>query len=500
LQSWRSDEFLIGTEPSEPLSHPRSVIEQLLTFCLQADVVATNPPWVGWEYLSRPYRDAIQSAWVEHDLYQSKGLEASFLKEDLSNLALLAAWSAYLRDSGRSAVVLRPSTMHSEVASRGVRRLSLSDGGVELKLEHIRLFDQMRLFKSASTPAATWLIRKGEKTVFPVPVTEFQKIRPRWNPSPTDRAAEVARQVNAVEKVAEPTDPENTMSRWMITTPQDLRSMRRLRGSNELTPRMGVFTGGANGVFYLRQKSNLPGLSARYNNITANSKRKVPDVEVELEQGLVHSIARGRDIGMWQCRPEVFLLLPHTAATRMYPIPESELASAYPKTHRYLSSMKEPLQARNGFATWEKKIHQQHFYTLQRIGSYTFAPYKVCWRYIATEFTICVLGSDPDGKTIVPNDKVMFIPMDDPDEAYFVAGFLSSAQVRKYVGSVIEKRQISTRVTKSIEIPNYDQNQKSHQMIRDSCRAGHAKLQQHADADVSSLKARIDEIVEKMLA
>ncbi len=190
-------------------SERRGDIEQMLTCCLnKADVVATNPPWVGWEYLSRPYRDSIESAWTTHDLYQSKGLQAAFLKEDLSNLALLAAWDGYLRDQGRSVVILRPSTMHSEVASRGVRRLSLCEDGTDLQLEQIRTFESIRMFKSASTAVATWMLRKGERTDFPVPVLASEKIAARWNPQPTDRASKVANHIRLVDKLAEPTDPE----------------------------------------------------------------------------------------------------------------------------------------------------------------------------------------------------------------------------------------------------------------------------------------------------
>jgi hypothetical protein len=282
----------------------------------------------------------------------------------------------------------------------------------------------------------------------------------------------------------------------MITSDQNLRSLARLRGSNEYTPRMGVFTGGANGVFYLRRSTGDKNL--RYKNITANCKRRVPNVEVEIESSLVHSVARGRDLNMWQCRPEVFLLLPHTRASQMYPIPEDRLASEFPKAYQYLCRMRAVLQARNGFAGWEKKFQQSYFYTLQRVGPYTFAPYKVCWRYIASGFTICVLENDRDGKTIVPNDKVMFIPMDDPDEAYFVAGFLSSELVRKYVGCVAEKRQISTRVIKSLAIPAYDPTHPSHQVVRDCCWRGHMLLREKRGADISQMTAQIDELVEKM--
>ncbi len=282
----------------------------------------------------------------------------------------------------------------------------------------------------------------------------------------------------------------------MIATGDEFQSLRRLRGSNAYTPRMGVFTGGANAVFYLRKSDDSVG----YRNVTANSRRKVPEVAVDIEPHLVHPIVRGRDIQMWYSRPEVLLLLPHTAATLMRPISAQDLQSDYPKTYRYLSSMKEPLRSRNGFANWEKKLHEQYFYTLQRIGAYTFSPYKVCWRYIADEFTVCVLASDGKGQVILPNDKVMFIPLDDPEEAFFVAGFLSSKLVRSYVNCVIEKRQISSGAIKSIAIPTYDPSCGIQQTISNCCRRGHARLQENRRADVTDLQQKINDVIAEKYA
>ena len=88
-----------------------------------------------------------------------------------------------------------------------------------------------------------------------------------------------------------------------------------------------------------------------------------------------------------------------------------------------------------------KKIHSDYFYTLQRIGDYTFAPYKVCWKYVSSEFTVCVLGNQKQQQELIPNDKVMFIPFESEEEAFYVGGILSSNIVRQYVHSCMSSRQ-----------------------------------------------------------
>lgn len=454
-----------------------------------ADVVLTNPPWVGWEYLSRPYRESLGSAWEQHGVFQSRGMEASFLKEDLSNLALLVAWDSYLREGGRSAVILRPSTMHSEVASRGVRRLSVGDGATDLCLERIRTFVGTRVFPSAHTSAATWQIRKGNSTTFPVRVEEF--VFRESSPPSHCSAQQICDQVSVNQKLAHPSNADDPSSRWMIASPDQLAASLRLQGENRYSPRMGVFTGGANAVFYLRLLSdNGPG---QYRNVIAKAKRKVPEVAVKLESELVKPVVRGRDLHRWHYRHELYMLFPHTAQTQIKPIPEAQLIADFPQAANYLASMKDVLESRKGFAGWEKKTHQEFYYSLQRIGPYTFAPFKVCWRYIAKEFIVCVIRDDGEG-TILPNDKVMFIPMDDEREAYFVAGYLSSTPVREYVRCIAQKRQIATRVIKSLYIPEFDTRQSTHTAISYACLLGHQRLAAgKADAEeMEELNQQID--------
>ena len=126
----------------------------------QADVLATNPPWVGWEYLPRAYRARLTDEWKRYDLYTARGRDAAFLKEDLSTLALVSVWDRFLKVGGTSAVVLRPAAMQSHLAGRGLRRLSLREGSDPVHLKLIRLFPGLRLFGTAQAPGAAWCLTK----------------------------------------------------------------------------------------------------------------------------------------------------------------------------------------------------------------------------------------------------------------------------------------------------------------------------------------------------
>ena len=198
----------------------RRIVEQLSVFHLEkSEFLVTNPPWVGWEYISRPYREAITPAWLAYDLFKARGLNAAFLKEDLSSLALLSAWDLYLRSEGKSAVVLRPAIMRSDLTARGVRRLSLGDNGEELSLTHIRDFSDIRVFSEASAETATWQIEKGRPTSFPVRVSEWSKRESRWSPEEDASALSVRTAVRETTKVATRTIPDDKESRWLLSDP-----------------------------------------------------------------------------------------------------------------------------------------------------------------------------------------------------------------------------------------------------------------------------------------
>ena len=504
LQNWflpKADgEEPLGTELKTLEPRDRRIWEQLAVFCLlKADSLVTNPPWVGWEYISRPYRDEIRDAWLAYDLFKTRGLDAAFLKEDLSTLALLSAWDLYLREKGESTVVLRPAVMRSDLNARGLRRLSLVDYGTPLELQQIREFQKMRVFPYADTETATWKIRKGIATKFPVKTLEWTPRAQRWRPSADDSLTVVHSHVWETEKVATRTQPEDYGSRWITTSRANLSEFLLVQGTNEYVPRMGVFTGGANGVFYLRPVANgSRPETGIYENVRERIKRHVPRAVVELEKSMVFPVLRGRDIQMWHQKSEVFILCPHTSTTKMYPLREDLLRETFPFSYEYFCSMKSILQDRKGFAGWEKKIKESYFYSLQRIGPYTFSPYKVCWKYIASEFTVCVVDIDREERLLLPNDKVMFVGFDDREAAYFFGGLLSSQLVRNYINSSVTSRQVSANVLKSLSLPLFDRKEPQHCHISELCREGHLAPGSASQSGFIATQSALDKAVQEL--
>lgn len=463
----------------------------------QADVLVTNPPWVGWEYVPRGYRARLTEEWTRYDLYTARGREAAFLKEDLSTLALVSAWDRFLKPGGTSAVVLRPAVMQSHLAGRGLRRLSIHRDSGSLALRCIRLFPGLRVFGTAQAPGATWCLTKQDRggKFLTCQVIEWQG-RDGWQPPPDIslplvRSNILERELAATRSVA--ADPG---SAWTIGPAASLHAAAALTGRNPYRVRTGVFTGGANGVYYVERLG--PGRArghGLYRNCPEGARRQTPMTKFELEDDLVFDVVRGRDLHLWNAEPGASILCPHTADTRLHAIPIEQLRHDHPATLRYLTSMRPILDARRGFSGWEKKPRELAFYALQRIGDYSFQPYKVAWRYIATDFIVAVIGPAPDGRTRLCNDKVMFIGCATADEAYFLCGLLTSSPVRWSVTATMTGTQITASAIRHLALPAFDAGDERHIAIATHCRQGHAYRRAEQTEGAEAALGNIDDCV-----
>jgi hypothetical protein len=259
--------------------------------------------------------------------------------------------------------------------------------------------------------------------------------------------------------------------------------------------RTGTFTGGANGIFWLNileKNSDLVTIK----NITERAKNKMKVVKTELETEFVFPFLTGNDLEFWQYSYSKYTLCPHTAESKMYPI-DLKILEKYPKTLQYFEDFKTELQDRKGFTTFDKHIQLANYYAIQRIGDYTFAPYKVAWRYICKEFRPAVIEYAADKyvgkKNIIPNEKIIFVGLHDKQEAYYLCGLLSSTLYRQTIENYMIGTQITPSIISRLNLPKFDKSNVFHLKISELCENGH--FAESKDFFVSE----IDSIVENML-
>lgn len=459
----------------------------------QADLVTGNPPWINWEYLPSAYRERSRNLWTQYGLVTARGPALSFLKEDISVLLTYTAADRLLAEGGTLALVLRQGVFKSARNGAGFRRFRLPDG-TGLRVLRVEDLAKLKVFPGAAAGAALFFARKGEDTRYPVPYAVWEKV----GRGPIDAFAPLPQAMERItvrEQRASPAAPQDPASPWLTAPAEELAGLEKLLGSNPYRARTGVFTGGANAVCWLSVRGREGGL-VRASNIVARAKRKAEQVEVLLEPDHLYPMLKGGGIRRWRTSYDAYILCPHTAQTKLRPVPWERLEEECPRTAEYLASFREVLDQRKGFAGWERFIQQREFHAVLRVGAYTFAPWKVVWKYIATQFVCAVVGTVDDPwlgrKLLLPNEKVMYVATESEEEAYYLCGLLSSTLVSRCVGGYMRPTSISAHVLEKLRIPGYDGEPPLHREIARLCREGHGA------EDIAPYIREIDRLVEKL--
>lgn len=442
--------------------------------CIKYDYIVGNPPWVNWEYMPEKYRIQHAQLWQYYGLFPKKGLNSNFIKEDISVLLTYVAMDKYLKNGGKIGFLVKETLFKSIKQGAGFRKFKIIPKEIDLRVLRVDDLTKIKPFKDAVTRTTIIYIEKGKKTNYPVDYVI-------WNPSSKVRSFGnngifmLSEYIDFETLKARPSINGDISSGWITETEDEMKYSKYILGNNRLVARTGVFTGGANGIFWLNIDSDQ-NETVWVTNITESAKNKMKKVHLEIEKEYVFPFLTGKDLGFWSYAYSKYILCPHTCETRMYPIDRSRLAK-YPLTERYFSEFRKELEDRKGFTSMDESIHKQYFYTLQRIGSYTFAKYKVCWKYISKTFIPAVVEYANDNylgeKNIIGNEKIISIAFENRDEAYYVCAVISSTPYRKTIENYMVGTQITPSIISRLNIPKFDRENEQHLELSRLCREGH---------------------------
>lgn len=462
---------------------------------IKYDYIVGNPPWVNWEYLPTSYRVKHAWLWRYYGLFTQKGLNASFIKEDISVLFTYVVIDNYLEKGGKIGFVVKETLFKSIKQGEGFRKFKIIPKNIELEVLRVDDLTQIKPFKGAITRTAIIYMKKGDKTHYPVDYVV-------WESKSKTKTFEHYSSINLNEFInfnylkARPSIKNEDCSGWITESDEEMNSSVSILGCNHFVARTGVFTGGANGVFWLNIISEN-NENVLVSNITERAKNKMKKIQLEIEKDFVFPFLTGNDLGFWSYSYSKYFICPHTPETKMYPVKIQELTK-YPLTEKFFSVFKTELQERKGFTSMDRPILKQYYYTLQRIGAYTFAKYKVCWRYISKVFTPAVVEYAQDKylgrKNIIVNEKIIFIGTDNRDEAYYLCGVLSSTPYRRTIENYMVGTQITPSIINRLYIPIFDSQNNQHLEISKLCYRGH-----HTKDPKELYIASIDKIIKTWL-
>ena len=94
----------------------------------------------------------------------------------------------------------------------------------------------------------------------------------------------------------------------------------------------------------------------------------------------------------------------------------------------------------------------------------------------------------------VPNEKIIYIGLDNKEEAYYLCGVLSSSIFRELIDSFKVSTQIAPSTIKNLNIPKYNFENDSHTKISLLCEKGHNDIE-NIDQYINDIDNLIDDIV-----
>jgi len=434
------------------------------------DYIVGNPPWVNWESLPEGYREATKPIWEDYGLFVLRGQLGKMRegKKDLSTLMTYAVADRFLKGGGKLGFVITQSVFKTAGAGQGFRRFRIGQDGARLRVLAVDDMSELQPFEGASNRTAAFTLRKGEPNRYPVPYTYWKRIRGR-RLDYDSTLDEVQGNTRRLHFKAIPVDADDPTSAWLTAREGALGAVRKVLGASDYRAREGVNSGGANAVYWLEILDRRADGLLVVRNVIAGAKRKVPQVIAELEPDLVYPLLRGRDVTRWHAKPSLAILIAQDRQHQRSGLPERTMQREYPKCYSYLKRFEGVLANRP-----DRKYYPQGspFYTMRNVADYTFAPYKVVWRYIASEMTACVVAKSRE-QLAIPDHRLMLVATQTPEEAHYIVATLNSCVGRFVVGAFVIGTQISAGLLRKIRVPRFEPDNSTHQRLAELSHSAH---------------------------
>ncbi|MGQ9706387.1 MAG: Eco57I restriction-modification methylase domain-containing protein [bacterium] len=463
------------------------------------DFVVGNPPWIRWEYLSKKYREATKKLW---DLYGLSIIKESKDtlgkgKRDFSMLFTYASSDYYLKDNSKLGFLITQEVFKSKGAGEGFRRFQIGDKEY-LKVLKAHDLVSVQPFEGAANKTAAIILKKGEKTEYPVPYFIWSKKKGVGKIATDKLLDEVFKLSYRKRMLAKPISSE--VSAWQSLEPGT--GFSKISGSNYYKAKIGARTEPYS-IFWLKIINLISDKNLLVKNITEGKRKKlISEKEAKIESGFLYPSFRGADVNRWASSVSVYTLILNDPADPNKPLPEENIKLRAPLTYSYLIHFKSDLLEREAY----KKFHQKAgrpFYAQFNISKNTFMNYKVVWKRMSNDIFACVLSQikTPFGfKMAIPLDTTSFFATNSEAEAHYLCAIINSNPVRDFIKSFSSAgRGFGTpSVMEHVGIPKFDPKNQLHQKLSEISKKCHQLKLEGKEKEIEELEKENNELVKKL--
>lgn len=412
------------------------------------DLVAGNPPWVKWSNLPRPYAEFIKPICDRMSIF-SDDVWVGGIQSDISTVITYHALARFVK-SGGSLAFLITGTVFKNESSQGFRRwkLRIGDKSEDLTVERVEDYALLHPFEGvANWPTLLLIRRNGRKTRYPVDYVRYSRRRGKDSlPS-----------LNSFDCLKAMPVPGSDAGPWLVGTADDIKIWPSLFDASEPSQykaRKGITTD-LNGVFFVDASPDTRPNRVLVSNDPKNGRKKgVTKRTASIEYDDVFPLLRGRDIDRFVARlpQSQCVIVPQRGM-----FGDESLPATRPLTFKFLSNFKDILEKRSSYRRFQKG---KPFWSIWSTGDYTFAPYKVVWKEMSGGGFVAAYVHDEcccgRPKTVIPDHKVYFVPLESEEEAAYLTAFLNSKIVAAAIDAYSSALSLGTSVVDYLQIPKYD--------------------------------------------
>lgn len=392
------------------------------------DRVVGNPPWVLWDRLTPEDRRRLAPLMRRHGMFAEQGMNAILggSKKDLAGLVIQVALERFAAVGGRLGMAVPLSLFKSTGGGRGFRRFALPNNQ-PFRIDEVHDLTLIKPFPDASVHAAVMYATKNEANVYPVPYI----VRAR------DGAGH--RRLEAF-----PADDSDPRSAWRHCSKEERRATQRVLGPCDYQARLGVNTGGANGVYWF-EAVRRRGTIWRVRNLGNRGRSAISAREVDLESSYLYPALLG---SRWEKTPpgRYWMLMVQDPRWRRG-VEIDVLRREAPRSLDYLEQFVSLLIQRAAFRRFFQRrrtgaaienietVDKAAFYSMFNVGEYSLAPWKVVWHRMTSRLEPLVVGPFED-KPVLPQETHAFFPCQSQGEARYLGALLSSRIVSETLASL----------------------------------------------------------------
>ncbi|MBU0894807.1 MAG: hypothetical protein KKF48_05420 [Nanoarchaeota archaeon] len=441
------------------------------------DIIVGNPPWIKWEFLPQAYANKIKNLCIDRHLFSGQTYMGAISLNICALIANVTA-STWLSKEG-VLTFLMPQTLMTQDSYAGFRNFF-----TDVKLKKRMYLQKLDDWTNAGNPFIettekfmTYYYKRKPVDYFKkgIPIKTINKKRGVSITEINSKQAysEVSKFFTFSLQKAYQMDKERTGYTTFEQSILDSKEMfDSIIGECNYKARSGVeFTPAE--VYFIepKGKTNRKGLylfkPAQFKHSKYKSVTKLP---IRLETRYIKPVIKAPTILPFGFKENNnYCIFPYEKNISIS-INQKELLNKSPKLFNYLTSNKDLISKQSKRSLTISR--GTAFYSLSKVGTYTFAPYKVTFRD-NTKLSASVVSKiiSPWGEKIIPicAKHCPYISQDkkgrniSEDEAHYLCGILNVPIVGHYFKATYSTRSYS--INFNIKMPLYNKNNPYHKKI-----------------------------------